>query len=187
MYTKLISFSLFGLDAITVDIEVTVQPGIAKFEIIGLADAAIRESRERIFHSIKVCNYEVPPGNITVNLAPAEIKKKGANYDLPIALGILISSHQITKHVNLVEKSILVAGELALDGKVRNINGLFNTAISLKNEDYYYLIPNSNLRELQAILPRKTIQAVSNLEDAIEFIATGKVIAKPTEVAITNI
>ena len=135
--------------------EVTVNPGLAKFEIIGLADAAIRESRERIFHSIKKHGYEVPPGNITVNLAPAEIKKTGTSYDLPIALGILISSGQVNCAVDLSQ--CMIAGELTLDGDIRRVKGVFNTAITFKDEDYCYLIPQRNVIEIHALLYNKVV------------------------------
>ena len=168
MYVKLLSYSLVGLESIQVEIEIKVNPGIPKFEVIGLPDISIRESKERIFHSIRQFDYKVPPGNITINLAPAELKKKGTNYDLPIALGILLSSKQIDSKKDL--RKILIAGELSLDGSIRRVNGIFNTAMSLKEKKYTYLIPCENILELKSLSKNEKAQSVLNMKEAIDFL-----------------
>ena len=131
MYTYINSYTIYGIDAILVKVEISITPGLSKFEIIGLPDASIRESKERIFQSIRDLEYEVPLGNITINLSPGEIKKKGTIFDLPIAIGILIASNQITPLDSL--NKTLMAGELTLKGQVISGKGLYN-AWCLANE-----------------------------------------------------
>ena len=127
MYCRLCSYSLFGLDAILIRVEVSVTPGLPKFEIIGLPDTAIRESRERIFQTIQNSGFDIPPGNITINLSPGEIKKKGTVFDLPIALGILIASQQLKS--SLIFEEYLLAGELSLNGEILSSKGIFNAGL----------------------------------------------------------
>lgn len=146
MYALIHSFSLSGLEAEAVDVEVSISPGLPRFEIIGLADAAIRESRERIFQSMRQFGYEIPPGNITVNLAPAERRKRGAGFDLPIALGLLIASGQLPPSDRLGES--LISGELSLDGRLKPCTGWFNAALSLKKNFRLLIFPVSNRHEL---------------------------------------
>lgn len=131
MYTYVNSYTIYGIDAILVKVEISITPGLSKFEIIGLPDASIRESKERIFQSIRELEYEVPLGNITINLSPGEIKKKGTIFDLPIAIGLLIASKQITPLSSL--EQTLMAGELTLKGQVISGKGLYN-AWCLANE-----------------------------------------------------
>ena len=169
MYTYVNSYTLYGIDAVLVKVEVSITPGLSKFEIIGLPDASIRESKERIFQSIRNLEYEVPPGNITVNLSPGEIKKKGTLFDLPIAIGILIASNQITPVLPL--SHILMAGELTLKGLMLPNSSLYN-AWCLANE----------LKLSTLIFPHTTyhfnsqggpgINFVTSLEDAVKALST---------------
>ena len=101
MYINLYSFTLFGLDATLTQVEISITPGLPKFEIIGIPDTTIRESKERIFQSILGLGYDIPPGNITINLAPAHFKKSGSAFDLPIALGLLLATRQIKTKMNM--------------------------------------------------------------------------------------
>lgn len=172
MIIKINSYVIRGLDSIPTTVEVSVVPGLAKFEIIGLADIATKESRERVMKSITGLGYRVPPGNITINLSPAKIKKKGTLYDLPIAMGILMASGQITQPDNL--EKFLIVGELSLDGKVREVPGLFITALQNYYEEknnQYYLIPELNYQEMRVFSDlEKNILPINDLGEAVEMV-----------------
>lgn len=116
MLAKVFSCAVVGLDGVLVEVEVDVGSGNPGMVLVGLPDAAVQESRERVRSAIRNSGGKVPFGKITVNLAPADIKKAGPTYDLPIALGILISSNHLVADV----QDALVVGELSLDGHVRS-------------------------------------------------------------------
>ena len=170
MFSKLHSYVLSGIDVLPIVIEVSIAPGLPKFEIIGLADTAIKESKERIFKSILINGYTIPPGNITINLAPAKIKKKGSIYDLPIALGILIASQQIINKKDL--EKFIIAGELSLDGLIREVEGLFSAALYFEDKKQY-IIPNKNINEVYS-LGNKNIFPCKSFQEAIEIISEKK-------------
>lgn len=173
MFSRLRSFSLRGLDVTWVDVEVSVSPGLPKFEIIGMPDTAIRESRERIFQSIRHFGYVVPPGNITVNLAPAEKQKRGSAFDLPIALGLLKASAQIQSDLEL--GNFLVAGELSLEGRLTRSGGIFNAALAALQDSFSgFLFPADNAVELESLsLPECGF--ARNLGEAIQILGGGKI------------
>ena len=125
MLFKTLSASVFGIDAYLVEVEVDITAGQALFLTVGLPDAAVRESRERIKSAIKNCGLEFPWQTITVNLAPADVKKEGSGFDLAIALGILGTTGALLK-TDL--KDILFLGELSLDGSLRPIKGALSIA-----------------------------------------------------------
>ncbi|MFC1658860.1 magnesium chelatase domain-containing protein [Candidatus Omnitrophota bacterium] len=129
MLSRVYSASIFGLEAYSVEIEVDISSGLPRINIVGLPDAAVRESRERVNSAIKNSGYTYPDGRVTINLAPADIKKEGPCFDLPIALGILASSGQLNPQ-DLEDFCLL--GELSLDGKVRGIKGALPVALSLR-------------------------------------------------------
>ena len=121
MFCKLISSCLNGLEAVQIGVEVDLCDGLPSFDIVGLPDSAVRESRERVKSAIKNSGYDFPIKRITINLSPADLKKEGSLYDLPIALGLLgcmglIDSSQFHSKIFL--------GELALDGTLRHVSGL---------------------------------------------------------------
>lgn len=120
--------ALFGIEAYPVEVEVDLARGLPKFSIVGLPDLAVKEARERVSSAIKNSSFDFPTKKITVNLAPADIKKEGSSFDLSIAIGILKASNIIAKD-ELSRYSIL--GELALDGSVRRINGALPIALEL--------------------------------------------------------
>ena len=126
MLAKIKSYGLYGLDGFMVTVEVDVSNGLTACDIVGLPDAAVRESRERVRAAIKNSGYTFPIGRVTVNLAPADRKKEGSIYDLAIALGILAATEQIPHEL----PDYVYMGELALDGSVRGINGLLPMVIS---------------------------------------------------------
>ncbi len=172
MIVKILSYGLKGIEAVDVIIEVSVAVGLAKFEIIGLPDTAIKESKERIFKAIQENGYKIPPGNITVNLAPAKIKKRGPIYDLPIALGILLASRQIKNKRDLT--SHLIAGELSLNGDVREVEGVFISLLQKipESKKYSYILPKENIVNL-ANFPKaeERFCPVDSLKDAVKIIS----------------
>src|SRR5512142_2951151 len=134
MLFKTLSAAVFGIDANIVDVEVDVS-GIKESEdhfiTVGLPDATVRESRERIRAALKNCGYDVPPTHITINLAPADIKKEGSGFDLPMAMGILGCYGALT--VKRLEDFVLV-GELSLDGGVRAVRGTLPIAVAARDK-----------------------------------------------------
>ena len=114
MLVKIFGSAVFGIEAQTITIEVNIDQGIG-YHLVGLPDNAIKESSYRIAAALKNINYQLPGKKITINMAPADLRKEGAAYDLPLAIGILISSAQIKSNLNL--DKILIMGELSLDPK----------------------------------------------------------------------
>lgn len=129
MYARLLSYAAHGVDACPVDVEVDVSGGIPQFDIVGLPDSAVREARERVRSAIRNSGCEFPPRRITVNLAPADLRKEGAGFDLPIALGILAATGQLpARRV----QDMAALGQLALDGRLRPVPGVLAMALAAR-------------------------------------------------------
>jgi len=128
MLVKINSAALLGLEAYEIEIEVDASRGLPGQTIVGLPDAAVKESRDRVKAAIENSGFEFPAGYFTINLAPADTKKEGPLYDLPIALGKLLVAEQITSK-KLADHVVL--GELSLDGTVRPINGILSICLSM--------------------------------------------------------
>ncbi|MEI7748319.1 MAG: magnesium chelatase domain-containing protein, partial [Chlorobiaceae bacterium] len=144
MLSTLNAAALIGIDAMKVTVEINVTAGIPSFTVVGLPDNAIRESRERILTAIRNSGFTIPPKKITVNLAPADIKKEGTAFDLPIAIGLLGSLDLIGNRF----EDTLIMGELALDGSLRRISGALPVAIMAGKERIKRLIvPLANAAE----------------------------------------
>lgn len=118
MFAHLLSGATLGVDAYLVDVETNIAPGDPKFNIVGLPDNAVKESRERVFAAIKNSGFQYPTGRLSVNLAPADVKKEGSAFDLAIALGILVSIGELYSEVL---EHYVILGELALDGDIRPV------------------------------------------------------------------
>lgn len=175
MLTKIYSAAIYGIDAFTVTIETVVERGI-QFTIVGLPDAAVRESYQRIVAAMKESGVEFPHRRIVINLAPADVKKEGASFDLPMALGILASNETI-KADNL--KDYMILGELSLDGSVLPVKGVLPVAIKARSEGFKRLIvPKANALEA-AIVNRVEVYGVENLQEAVALI-NGDSDIKPT-------
>lgn len=146
MLSRIKSYGLSGLEGFAVTVEVDVSGGLPAYETVGLPDAAVRESKERVRAAIKNSGLDYPVGRITVNLAPADLKKEGSVYDLPIAIGILTASNQIRQEA--VEKHLFL-GELALDGGVRSIAGILPMVIGAYHQDgsKTMVVPEDNAPE----------------------------------------
>lgn len=170
MLSKLKSCGLLGIDAYIVEVETFISNGIPAFEIVGLGDAAVKESKERVRAAIKNVQRDFPIRRITINLAPANVKKEGSIFDLPIALGILLSTLQI-KNDN-IEKYVFI-GELSLDGRIKPVNGVLPMAICAKNSGIQNIVvPRENVDEAAVIrnLNVLTADSISEVADHLNGI-----------------
>jgi len=131
MLSKILSSATIGIDAYTVEVETNVEKQIPGFTIVGLPDNVIKESKERVITAIKNSGYDFPIKKITINLAPADIKKEGSSLDLPIAIGIMQAMELITLDSY---KDTIFLGELSLDGKLRAIKGALPIAVEAKRK-----------------------------------------------------
>ncbi|MCD6578297.1 YifB family Mg chelatase-like AAA ATPase, partial [bacterium] len=166
MVTKLFSSSIEGLDSILVEVEVDISNGFTAFTIVGLPDSAVKESRERVRTAIQSSGFKFPLKRITINLAPADIKKEGSSYDLPTALGILVENGDIDQPT----EKYLIAGELSLNGELRKITGGISVAMLAKKLGVKGLIvPYENGKEC-AIIGGINVYGFKNLFDVIQFI-----------------
>ncbi len=174
MFAKLKSMGLFGMDAYLLEVEADVSQGLPGFDIVGLPDAAVKESRDRVRAAIKNSGFKFPASKITVNLAPADVKKEGALYDLPIMLAILAASGQIKLDT---ENSIYI-GEMSLDGNLRRVNGVLAMAIKAAGEgiNNFYL-PAENANE-GAHVDGINIYGVGNIKELFAHFKGEKLIEK---------
>jgi len=160
---KVTSAAVVGLDAVPIEVEVDIaSQGLPSFTIVGLPDKAIEESKERVRSAIKNSGIDFPAKRITVNLAPADIKKEGPAYDLPIALGILVADERIPK----LSSNVILVGELALDGSLRHINGILPIVSSLKKDIGGIILPEKNAEEASLVKHIK-ITPARTLKDLI--------------------
>jgi magnesium chelatase family protein len=137
-----------GIEAPLVTVETHLSNGLPSLNIVGLPEAAVKESKDRVRSALLNSNFEFPARRITINLAPADLPKDGGRYDLPIALGILLASQQI--QVNTIEKYEFM-GELALSGELRSVNGVLPASLAAKNQTRQLVVPIQNLAEAQLI------------------------------------
>lgn len=173
------SIALQGLQGYLVSSEVDVSSGIPNFEIVGLPDVTVKESKERIKTAIKNSNLEFPSRKIVVNLAPANIRKEGSMFDLPIAIGILISTQNII-NPNLAEylKDTIIIGELSLNGNVEKINGILPICIEAKKMGIKRIfLPKANAVEA-CIIKNIDIMPVLNLQEIVDFFNGNSIIEK---------
>lgn len=167
MLVKTFGSAVYGVEAITITIEVDVVTG-SYVTIVGLADNAVKESAERVQSAIKTNGYFFPRTRVIINMAPADIRKSGTAFDLPIALGILGASNQIDNTEEL-EKYIIM-GELSLDGAIRPIKGALPIAIQARKENFKGLIvPSENAREA-AMVNKLEVYGVKHIKEVIEFL-----------------
>lgn len=144
MVSQLYSMGLFGMDAFTVEVEADISSGLPSFEVVGLPDAAVKESRDRVRSAMKNCGFEFPLGRITVNLAPADKRKEGPIYDLPLFIAVMKASGQLRAELN---DSVFI-GELSLKGELRPVRGILPMAITAKGAGFKRLfIPEANASE----------------------------------------
>jgi len=161
MLARVWSCTTIGIEGVFVHVEADLGVGLPSFTIVGLPDAAVRESRERVLSAIRNCGFEFPARRITINLAPAHVRKEGARFDLPIAAAILLASGQIPRGAP-IEEGVLT-GELALDGAVRPVRGLLAVLAAALHEGRGPVwIPSANREEARA-LPQVKVVIVDSL------------------------
>lgn len=176
MVVKLFSVAITGIDAEVVEVELDAGPGELGIHLIGLPDNAVRESIFRVQSAIKNSGYEYPRGRTVVNLAPAELKKEGAFYDLPIALAMILATGSVVAE-NISD--YLIIGELSLDGNLRPVRGVLAAVITAQQRGFKGLIvPLANAAEAAVLANEIKIVAVENLTQAIGFIS-GNISAPP--------
>ena len=144
MIAKIKSYALNGLTGVPVEVEVDSSNGLPAFDLVGLADTAVKESRDRVRAAIKNSGRSVPSRRITANFAPADVKKEGSAFDLPLAIGVLAATGQLLSDGD----GAVLLGELSLDGGLRRINGVLPILISAKERGYdKFIIPYDNRAE----------------------------------------
>ena len=167
MIVKVISSTVVGIDAYPVDVEVDISPGLPQFSTVGLPDVAVKESKDRIKAAIKNSGYRFPRNHVTVNLAPADIKKEGTGFDLPIAIGILTGEGCIELN-NLLDYTLI--GELSLDGSVKGVDGILSTALLAKETGKKGIIVARENAGEAAMVECLAVLPVDTLSDVVEFL-----------------
>ncbi len=181
MFSRVKGVGLFGIDSYMIEIEADVSNGLPAFDIVGLPDATVKESRDRIRAAIKNCGFKFPVGRITVNLAPADRKKEGSLYDLPILLAILKASGQLKADLD----DFIAIGEVALDGMVRGVNGVLAiTVTTQQNGIKNIFVPSQNAAEA-AVIKGVNVYPVENIRQILEHI-TGTALINPSPETIIS-
>ncbi len=182
MLSKTNSAGLIGIDGYLVTVEVDIGNGMPAFDVVGLPDTAVKEARERVRSALKNCGFKFPTKRITVNLAPANIKKAGAIYDLPICMGLLISSEQLVADLS----DYALIGEIALSGELRPVDGALPMAIAAYDAGIKNIIlPTENAQEA-AVVSGLNVYGAKSLTDIFAHFTTEKKLSK-TEIDIDEI
>ncbi|MEG2929469.1 MAG: YifB family Mg chelatase-like AAA ATPase [Oscillospiraceae bacterium] len=166
MLSKLYSFGVIGIDGYPVTVETHISGGLPSFDVVGLGDNAVKEARDRVRSAIKNNHFQYPSSRITVNLAPADRKKTGAVYDMPIMLGVLCALNIIPE----IPKEYSFAGELSLDGEVRGVKGALSMALCAKDSGFTHLfLPTENANEASVVEGIKVF-GIKHIKEIISFI-----------------
>lgn len=183
MISRLYSAALMGIDAYLVEVETSLERGLMNFALVGLPDSAVKESRERVMAAIKNSGYDYPQKRVTINLAPADIRKEGSGYDLPIAIGILTAFGEISEEKL---KDHLVMGELALDGSLRPVHGVLSIAWEARKQGLKGLVlPAVNAKEA-ALAKGLKVYPVNSLRETVDFLNNQQLI-EPFQVDLEKI
>ena len=167
MLVKSYAAAVQGISATVVTIEVNCTKGI-QFFLVGLPDVAVRESHERIISALQVSGYKFPRNRIVINMAPADIRKEGSSYDLPLAIGILAAAEELD--ASRLSRYMMM-GELSLDGSLKPVKGILPIAVKAREEGFKgFIVPEQNAREA-AVVNNLEVYGVSNIKEVIEFIA----------------
>jgi magnesium chelatase family protein len=167
LIAKVVSSAIIGIDAFCVEVEVDISQGLPSFGIVGLPETAVKESKERVKAAIKNSGYRLPDDRITVNLAPAHIKKEGTGYDLPIALGILGATRTLDGRL---PDRLISLGELSLDGRIKPVFGALPAAIFARNAGFRSIIVPYENRKEAAVVEGITVHPARNLSEVVEFL-----------------
>jgi len=165
MLVKTYGSAVFGIDAITITIEVNILQGI-NFHLVGLPDSAVKESQQRIDSALRQCGFKIPGKKVVINMAPADIRKEGSAYDLPLAIGILAANADVnSENVN----KYMIMGELSLDGSLQPIKGVLPIAIRAREEGFKgFILPKENANEA-AVVDKLEVYGVENIKEVIDF------------------
>ncbi|MFQ3549338.1 MAG: YifB family Mg chelatase-like AAA ATPase [Armatimonadota bacterium] len=167
MLAQIKSGAVNGIESYTVQVEVDITPALPSFTIVGLPDAAVQESKERVRSAIKNSGLEFPSRKITINLAPADVRKEGPSFDLPIAVGILAATGQVD--IDFASNCV-VLGELSLDGSVRGVSGVLPIAMGFRNGDKKkFIVPAHNVKEA-AIVQEVEVYPVQHLSEVAQLL-----------------
>jgi magnesium chelatase family protein len=183
MLSKVISSAVLGIDAYPVEVEVDIASrGLPFFSTVGLPDAAVKESKERVRSALKNTGFDFPLRQIVVNLAPADIKKEGSAFDLPIAVGMLIAEGILTQEM---VNGYLIVGELSLDGRVKPVRGALSMAVLAKKAGYRgMIIPADNAQEA-AVVESVKVFGVRTLPQVVEFLS-GQAPIEPVDLNVKS-
>jgi magnesium chelatase family protein len=165
MLVRTFASAVTGIDAVTVTIEVNVSRGI-QFFLVGLPDSAVKESQHRIASALRTLDHHWPGKQVVINMAPADIRKEGSSYDLPLALGILAADEKVIK--DQIE-SFIIMGELSLDGTLQPVKGVLPIALRAREEKFKgVIVPEKNAREA-AVVGGLDVYGMKNLGDVVDF------------------
>lgn len=176
------SMSLLGLDGCLISVQVDVSGGLPSWDIVGLPDTSVKEAKERVRTAIKNSGYELQSRKIIVNLAPADTKKEGSAFDLPIAVGILICTEVISK----IPENIIFIGELSLDGKINKVNGILPMCIEAKKLGIKNIVlPKENAKEA-SVVEGLNIYGANTLSEVVDFL-NGNATIQKTQIDIQKL
>ncbi|KPL01562.1 MAG: hypothetical protein AMJ90_07695, partial [candidate division Zixibacteria bacterium SM23_73_2] len=183
MLAKVLSSAVLGIDAYVVEVETDLFPQLPSFAIVGLPDNAVKESKERVQSAIKNSGFYFPSKKVTINLAPADIRKEGSSFDLPIAVGILAATGQLKRQEY---DEYIMLGELSLDGSLRPVHGSLPMALSAqKSKKKGMILPKKNAKEA-AMAEDLNIYPVDSLSKAVEFLEDSDTV-KPFKIDIADV
>lgn len=166
MFSEVTSMGVWGIEAYKVSVETNISTGVACFDIVGLPDTSVRESRERVRSAIRNSAFKFPVSRIIVNLAPADVKKEGSVYDLPVLLGVLLASGELDCDIS---DSVFV-GELSLKGEIRSVKGLLSMALKAKQLGYTKMYVPAEIAVQAAVVSGITIYPVKNVTQLVEHL-----------------
>ena len=167
MLARVLSSAVMGIDAYLVEVEVDIAQGLPTFTTVGLPEAAVKESRERVKSAITNSGYTFPADRITVNLAPANIKKEGTGFDLPMALGILSAAGILPENAI---SGYLFLGELSLDGRVKPVNGSLPMAIAAQKAGYRGIVVSADNGKEASVVSDLSVYPVRTLGQVVDFL-----------------
>jgi len=167
MLAKLRSMAVLGIDAFEITIEADISEMLPSFTIVGLPDGAVRESRERVMSAVKNCGYEFPARKVTINMAPADMRKEGSAFDLPIALGLIMASAQETFETL---DDYVIAGELSLDGGVKPVRGMLSMAVTAREMGVKKMIVPAACAEEAGVADGVAVYPVTTLTEAVALL-----------------
>jgi magnesium chelatase family protein len=175
MLARVKSGALKGVDAYIVEVEVDLAPGLPAFTTVGLPETAVKEAKDRVRAALKNSGYQFPGNRITINLAPADVRKEGTGFDLPVAVGLLAAQGVVPPEG--LDKYLLF-GELSLDGRLKPTRGVLSMALTTREAGLGLILPRENAREA-AVVQGLELYAVDTLAEVVDFLA-GRSQIEPT-------